>query len=180
MRVTRVVTAALAAWLCAAGTVEASDQVIFLVRHAERTTGSAATGRATMMADDPPLSAAGAVRAAKLATLLASADIRHIYTTEFQRTRQTAAPLAAALHLQSIMAASRDSETLFAQVRKATGNVLIVGHSNTIPDLLKRLGVKEEIAIADTEYDNLFVLVRPATGAPTLVKLRDEGRGTRD
>jgi hypothetical protein len=55
---------------------------------------------------------------------------------------------------------------------KSTGNVLVIGHSNTIPELLKRLGVKETIAIADSEYDNLFIVVRGATGEPTLIRLR--------
>ena len=53
-----------------------------------------------------------------------------------------------------------------------TGNVLIVGHSNTVPDLLKRLGVKDAITIAESEFDNLFVVVRPASGEPTLIRLR--------
>ena len=59
-----------------------------------------------------------------------------------------------------------------AAVRKATGNVLIVGHSNTVPDLLKRLGIKDAITIADDEYDNLFVVVRRDVGEPTLIRLR--------
>jgi hypothetical protein len=50
--------------------------------------------------------------------------------------------------------------------------VLVVGHSNTVPDLLKRLGVKTAVSIGDAEYDNLFVVVRAATGEPTLIRLR--------
>ena len=49
--------------------------------------------------------------------------------------------------------------------------MLIVGHSNTVPDVLKRLGVQGDIAIGDMEFDNLFVVVRPAAGEPTLVRL---------
>ena len=58
------------------------------------------------------------------------------------------------------------------QMTKAAGNVLVIGHSNTVPDLLKRLGVKQAITIADSEYDNLFVVVRHGTGEPTLIRLR--------
>jgi hypothetical protein len=52
------------------------------------------------------------------------------------------------------------------------GNVLIVGHANTVPDLLKGLGIKDDITIADAEFDNLFVVVRPEAGEPTLIRLR--------
>lgn len=122
--------------------------------------------------NDPPLSEAGNARAARLAAMLASADVKKIFTTEFKRTRQTAAPLAQKLKLDAVMSASKDPDPLMAAVLKSSGNVLIVGHSNTVPDLLKRLGVKETITIADNEYDNLFIIVRRDTGEPTFVRLR--------
>ena len=175
MRFTRVCAAAvLAASLVAARPAAASDQVIFLVRHAEKGASPAAEparGK-SMMADDPPLSAAGHDRAAKLAALLASANVQYIFTTEFLRTRQTAAPLAEKRKLKPVMSASKDPGPLVARVRQVKGNVLIVGHSNTLPDLLKKLGVKDVVNIADDEYDNLFIVVRPATGGPTLIRLR--------
>jgi broad specificity phosphatase PhoE len=174
MRFTRVlVAAALSAFLLTAPPAAASDQVILLVRHAEKAaTPAAQPGSTTMMADDPPLSAAGQARAAKLAALLASAGVKHIFTTEFRRTRETAAPLAGRLKLTPVMSAAKDPAPLLEQVRRLKDNVLIVGHSNTIPDLLKRLGIKDEIAIPDAEYDNLFIVVRPVTGDPTLIRLR--------
>ena len=158
-----------------AGSSVAADQVIFVVRHAERADQAAPAAGMTSQGsipNDPPLSEAGQARAAKLAALLASADVKNIFTTEFKRTRQTAAPLAEKLKLDPVMSASRDPDPLMAAVRTSTGNVLIVGHSNTVPDLLKRLGVKETIAIADNEYDNLFIIVRRDAGEPTFVRLR--------
>jgi broad specificity phosphatase PhoE len=174
MRVTRVfVAAALLASVLTARPAAASDQIIFLVRHAEKAaTPPNQPPSKTMMADDPPLNDAGRVRAAKLAAILASADVKHIFTTEFRRTRETAAPLAAKLKLTPVMAASKDPDPLVARIRRIKGNVLIVGHSNTMPDLLKKLGVKEAVTIGDNEYDNLFIVVRPVTGAPTLIRLR--------
>jgi hypothetical protein len=50
--------------------------------------------------------------------------------------------------------------------------VLVVGHSNTLPEVLKKLGVKDDIKIEDSEYDNLFIVVRPESGEPTLIRLR--------
>ena len=161
---------ALSFW---SGAASAADQVIFLVRHAERATTSAGqpAGRA-MMGDDPPLADAGHQRAVRLAALLASAEIKHIFTTEYLRTRQTAAPLAERLNIKAIMGAAQDPEPFVQQIRKASGNVLVVGHSNTIPELIKRLGVTRAITIADNEYDNLFVVVRHDAGEPTLFRLR--------
>jgi broad specificity phosphatase PhoE len=151
---------------------DAGDQVIFVVRHAERADAAGAPPPAGMMANDPPLSAAGNERARRLAMLLASPEVKHIFTTEFQRTRQTAAPLSEATRITPVTASARDASALAQQVRSAAGNVLIVGHSNTVPDLLKQLGVTTPVAIGENEYDNVFVVVRPATGPPTLIRLR--------
>ena len=172
---TRVAVVAVPLILAAARLASAADpQVIFIVRHAERApeTPAAADRSMTAPANDPPLSQAGRERAAKLASMLRSADIRGIYVTEFQRTRQTAEPLAKALGLDAIVTKGNDVDGLMAKMREAKGNLLIVGHSNTVPDVLKRLGVKDAVTIADSEYDNLFVVVKPDGGEPSLIRLR--------
>jgi broad specificity phosphatase PhoE len=169
---------------CAASA--AAQQTIFIVRHAERADGGAAGpgrrsaqregGAAAMVtpATDPPLSDAGKERAGRLAGILGSTDIKHIFTTEFMRTRQTAALAKGMLppRVEITQVPSRDTDALITRVTQAPGNVLVVGHSNTVPEILKRLGIKEPITIADTEYDNLFIVVRPAAGDPTLIRLR--------
>ena len=175
MRMRRVVAsvALICGLLGTAGQAAAADQVIFLVRHAERADapGSPPLPAGTP-ANDPPLSAAGQDRAKRLAALLSSADVKHIFITEYQRTRQTAAPLAEKLAITAVVSAGREPASVVEQVRKASGNVLIVGHSNTVPDLLKRFGVTTAVSIDEGEYDNLFVVVRPASGEPTLIRLR--------
>jgi probable phosphoglycerate mutase len=172
MKSIRTLTAACALLLLVAASASA-QQTIFVVRHAERA-DTPVPGGTPMMASttDPPLSVAGNERAARLAAMLRSADIRYVFATEFLRTRQTAAPTARAQGLEIVAVPSKDTEAVIAQARQAKGNVLIVGHSNTVPELLKRLGVKEAVLIADTEFDNLFVVVRPESGEPTLVRLR--------
>lgn len=151
----------------------AAQQTIFLVRHAERADGGAAGAPGMVSpANDPPLSAAGKARAARLASMLRSAGIAHVFTTEYKRTRETAAPLAAQLKLTQVMAAAKDLDPLVERVRQVKGNVLIVGHTNTVPDLLKRFGLKDTVAMADDEYDNLFIVFRPAAGEPTLIRVR--------
>lgn len=172
MKPLRIGIASLAVIACTA-TAAAAQQVIYVVRHAERADSAPAAGQAmTAPANDPPLSAAGHARAARLATMLRSADIWQIIATEFQRTRQTAAPLAKALNLEVTTSPAREPEALLGRIREAKGNVLVVGHSNTVPEVLKRLGVKDPIAIAESEYDNLFIITRPVTGEPILVRLR--------
>jgi broad specificity phosphatase PhoE len=165
-------TTAVCALLLFGAASAAAQQTIFVVRHAERADAGAGTAGMVAPATDPPLSAAGRERAARLASMLRSADIRHIFTTEFRRTQETAAPLAEQLKVTPVASASKDPTPLVSRMRQLDGNVLIVGHSNTVPDLLKRLGIKEEITIPDAEYDNVFIVVRPAAGDPTLIRLR--------
>ncbi|HMC77135.1 MAG TPA: histidine phosphatase family protein [Vicinamibacterales bacterium] len=160
------------ALLLAAATASA-QQTIFLVRHAERADAAPpAGGTMTAPSTDPPLSTAGHERAAHLATMLRSANVKYIFATEFLRTRQTAAPLAQARHLETVSIPGNEPDALLTKLRGLKGSIVIVGHSNSVPDILKRLGVKEEITIAETEFDNLFVIVRPEAGEPTLVRLR--------
>ena len=52
------------------------------------------------------------------------------------------------------------------------GASLIVGHSNTVPEILKKLGVSEPVHIDDEQFGDLFVVVRGDPGDVTLVKLK--------
>ena len=173
MNIARAAVALVFALTLAAMPATAQDKIVFVVRHAERAPLPAGQPPARgMMGEDPPLSASGQDRARRLAAMLASAGIAHIFTTEYQRTRQTAAPIAERTNIKPVMGAAKDPQPFIDQIQKASGNVLVVGHSNTIPDLLKRLGINQAITIADNEYDNLFVVVRHGTGEPTLIRLR--------
>jgi broad specificity phosphatase PhoE len=174
MKCIRAAWAALLIGIMAAPYASAAEnQVIFVVRHAERAaSGDKAAETHRMMADDPPLTPAGQTRAARLATMLASAGIERIFTTEYQRTRQTAAPLAQRLKITPVMAPANDPAPLIAQLIKGKGNALVVGHANTIPDLLKKLGVKEQVTIGDNDYDDLFVVIRRVGEPSTLIRLK--------
>lgn len=154
-----------------------AQSVVFVVRHAERADagrrGAAMRPGSSMsrLPADPPLSSAGHARAVKLAALLRSERIRTIFATEFKRTQQTAAPTANEDHLTIETLPAKDVSGLLAKLRDARGPVLVVGHGDTVPKILEGLGV-EAVTIGDNEYDNLFVVVRPATGKPMLVRLR--------
>jgi len=135
-----------------------AQSTIFLVRHAEKASG-----------DDPDLTDAGRTRAESLATVLKDAGITAIYTSEAKRTRQTAAPLAKALHVEPAVIPAKDSAALVAKLQSSSGNALVVGHGNTIPDIIKALGITTPVSIADNDYDNLFLVVLEEK--PRLVRL---------
>lgn len=151
----------------ASAAAAAAQQTVFVVRHAER--ADAATTASPMMASDPDLSDAGKARAQSLAAMLKDAGIAAIYTTEYKRTRQTAEPLAQALGITATVVPARDMSGLIEKVKAGAGNALIVGHSNTVADVIARLGVTEPVKLADGEYDNLFVIA--CGGKPALVRL---------
>ena len=132
---------------------------IILVRHAERAPSTAT--------DDPPLTDAGKARAQRLAATLAKAEIRSVFTTRFRRTQETARPLADLLQLTPIE--ESDTVELVGKLRAHGGEtVLVVGHSDTVPDVIKAFG-GPSVTIADDAFDDLFVL-SPTTGALTRLK----------
>lgn len=124
--------------------------MLFLVRHAEK---AAAGG------NDPELSAAGWQRAETLARMLKDAEITAIFTTEFKRTQETAAPIARATQITPTIVPGKDSPALVEKLRGLKGNALIVGHGNTIPELVKALGIESPANIAEDDYSELFVII---------------------
>jgi broad specificity phosphatase PhoE len=154
--------------LLAAPCLAQAQQVVFLVRHGEQASG--ANG-------DALLTEAGHRRARALATVLKDAGLTAIYVSEFQRTGQTAAPLAQALQIEPTRLPRGDIEGLIQGLRTqhADGRVLIVSHSLTMPHVLKAFGHLEEVVIQREEYDRLFVIVPKPTGPPLVVVLRHPG-----
>ena len=135
----------------------------YIVRHAEKETVAAGTTMSTP--NDPPLSAAGRVRAIELRGALTGKGIRYIFSTNTIRTISTAQPFnelrgATKIELYN----TRDSLDHFIggiqHIQK--GNVLIVGHSNTVDDIVNKLcgEVKVPNDLPDTEYDNLYIVTK--------------------
>ncbi len=138
--------------------IATAQEAIYLVRHAERLDDTT----------DPPLSADGTARAARLGRLLRDAGVTAVFATQYRRTVDTAKPLADAIGLPVVQVTAGQHGDLLAKVRAAgpRARVLIVGHSDTVPELLSLLGAPAPGEIAKGEYDNLFVVV---PGAPPLV-----------
>lgn len=165
----------LAIALLLAAASAAVAQTVFVVRHAERADAarteprSGAAPRQEMMASDPELSAAGRARAEALASTLRDAGITTIVATEVKRTQQTAAPLATRLGIPVKTIPSKDTAALVREVTATKGNVLIVAHSNTLPAIVKALGIDAPVTIGENDYDDLFVIT---TGSqPRLLRL---------
>lgn len=134
--------------------------VIFMVRHAEK---------ATTGGNDPDLSVAGRKRAEALADILKDSQITAVFVTEFKRTQETAAPTARAMHLESTLVPAKDVAGLVAKLRALNGNALVVGHGNTIPDLMKALGITTPIAIPEDDYTEIFLV--SLSDPPQLLRL---------
>lgn len=125
-----------------------SEGQVYLVRHAEKDPGR-----------DPNLTPAGKRRAQALAELLKAADLTAIYSTNTARTRQTAAPIALQTGLPVIYYEGDSLDEFADQLRALGGRILVVGHSNTTPDLVAELGGEPGAPIVEaTEYDRLYVL----------------------
>ena len=150
--------------------VAQAQALVILVRHAERADGGAGANTMTTAPADPLLSAAGAARAARLADMLRDAGVTTIFATEFRRTQDTGKPLAAKLGLQVQTVLAKDTSGLVAKIGASGAKdvVLVIGHSNTIPDVIRALG-GPAVTIADAEYDSLFVFV-PANRVLTRIR----------
>lgn len=140
---------------------------VILFRHAEK---------AAEPKDDPPLSAAGKRRAVRLADLLEKSGATALYATNTRRTQLTLAPLAERLGLPVKVVAAKDTAAMAqAILGHPGGTVVLAGHSNTLGPILEALGAPAIEAIADDDYDNLFVATVQAPGKATVVRLRFGG-----
>ncbi len=147
---------------------QATTTMIF-VRHAERAGPSA---------DDPGLTPAGQRRAAELVRQLVDADvvagIDAIYSTPYRRTRETAQPVADALGLPINIYDPSDNEAVLETILKNHKGkiILVVAHSNTLPTLIADLGASKKVPpIAETEYDNIYIISIPWFGKTKTIRL---------
>jgi broad specificity phosphatase PhoE len=148
---------------------QATTTIIF-VRHAEK---------ATEPADDPGLSEAGQRRVAELTRQLVDADvvagIDAVYATDYNRTQETARPIADALDLPINTYDASDTETVLATILKEHKGeiILVVGHSNTVPMLIANLGASKKVPpILESEYDNIYIISIPWFGKTKTIRLR--------
>ncbi len=101
--------------------------------------------------------------------MLRDAGLTAVFATEFKRTQQTALPVARAAGIDVTTVAASEMNALIAQLRDLKGNALVIAHSNTIPAIIKALGIDTPVTVGDNDYDNLFIVVPSAE--PRLVRL---------
>jgi len=143
---------------------------VILVRHAEKS---------TLPADNPGLNEAGMARAAELARQLVEADVvagvDAIYSSTYRRTEETVQPIATALGLPITPYDASNTETIMDDiVRQHKGKViLVVGHSNTVPELIANMGASKNVPeIDENEYDNMYIVSIPWFGKTKTIRVR--------
>jgi broad specificity phosphatase PhoE len=148
-------------------TSQNSPKTIYVVRHAEK-----------QLVDnpDPELAQVGYLRAKKLAQILQNQDIKHVFSTDYKRTRLTAQPTAdqAGISIQSYDPSNHDA--LVEQLRSLDGNILVVGHSNTVSRLANYFVSDEEKFedLEDIEYDFIYEISLEKSGSSVVRKLYKE------
>ena len=152
--------AALLCTIPSAGAAQDGPSLVVLVRHAER---------AAEPADDPPLTEFGRARAAALAAAVAHAPPSAIIVSSRKRTMETAAPTATKFGVTPTVVALEGGTAahiaaVAEAVRKQRGVVLVVGHSNTIPAIVKALGGPVLPDICDATFTLLYSLVPARDG----------------
>ena len=149
---------------------------VFLIRHAEREDEPR---------QDPPLKKEGVARSQELARLLSGAGVKAIFTSQFTRTKQTAEPLATKLGITATpftlksnpsnprqIAAESTAEVTNKILERAGESVLVIGHSNSIPDVIKMLGGDVVPTIDERKFDDLFIVTVYAKGKARVVQLK--------
>ncbi len=137
------------------------DHTMYLLRHAEKISGQS----------DGGLTGNGKRRAENIAAILKDAGVTHVYSTDFNRTQETAKPLADALSL-SVESYDPWSMPEFAEFLKASNGVsVIVGHSNTTPYMVWLVGGEPGSEIAEDEFSRLYQVTLSADGSAKTVLL---------
>jgi broad specificity phosphatase PhoE len=159
------IVVSFASWLWST----ANSTTVIVIRHAEKASNGG---------DDPPLDPAGAARALLLARMFGDAhppgSLDAIYVSPALRNRQTAAPLAARLGISPVVVPADDPRAL---ARRALhehdgGRILIIGHSDTVPEIVAALSGQATIpAIGDSEYGTMYVVTVPRLGRSIVLRL---------
>lgn len=138
-------------------TTSPKPKTIFIVRHAEK----------QLTGDDPELSVAGNARSVKLSQILADQNIRHIYSTDYQRTRLTAKRTADETGVPIESYDPKNHEELVEKLKSQEGNILVVGHSNTVSQLANYFvgdGNKFQ-DLKDSEYNFIYIVTIAEDGS---------------
>ena len=139
---------------------------LIVVRHAEKSNDAA---------QDPPLSYIGQERARRLGRVLRDVGVAAVYVSDTRRAKETAEPITDSLGLAAEIYPGRAVNALLERsLKEHVGQtILIVGHSNTVPEMISLLTRgRESVALRDDEYDALFIVIIGDHDPPSLLRLR--------
>lgn len=142
-----------------------AQPTVYVMRHLEKAEGN-----------DPALSPLGARNAARLPAVLGATPPTTIYVSTTRRALETALPLAASLRLAPKTYDPRDTAALIARVRAESGTVLIVGHSNTVPEIVAALGGTRPADIPETQFGDIWRVDRDGTTTHIRIDQPQPGR----
>lgn len=129
-----------------------NKSVYYFIRHAEK-------DRSDPTNKNPSLTMQGQERANKWAVYFKDKNIAAVYSTNYKRTQQTALPIAKEQNLEIIGYIAKELISENFIVNNKGKNIVIVGHSNTTPELVNRiLGEQKYEDIADRENNNVFIV----------------------
>ena len=176
LRISSVLTLLFCSSTFALAQSESKPTTVIFVRHAEKQDGPGA---------DPPLSPDGQSRATNLAKMLSTAGIRAIYTSQYQRTKETArltAEMAGLTPLEIRVEPDPNDRrklspayvnAMLEEITKHAGEtILVVGHTNTIGELIQAIGGGSISQIPESDYGNIFILTVVAKGKGHVTRLR--------
>ncbi len=128
----------------------ACTSTIYIVRHAEKSTDPK---------NDPHLTVQGGQRAIALKKLLEDKKIKKIFSTNTNRTKETAKPLSDFTNIDTQLYNNDTTTNFYKSIFLSKKNTLVIGHSNTVLKMIDSLGLKRKIkTIGDNDYDNLFTI----------------------
>jgi phosphohistidine phosphatase SixA len=144
--------------------------LVVVTRHAEKDLSGG---------EDPALTTVGAARAERLAALVpglhGELGFDHVYVTQWRRSIDTARPVLNLSHAALTRVQSDDIAGLVRHIRDqdAGHRVLVVAHSDTVPDIVEKLAPGTSIPqIGDQEYGTVYIVAVPRIGAATVLRLR--------
>jgi broad specificity phosphatase PhoE len=146
----RLILAALLCALLGTAALAAMPQAstVYVMRHLDTPEGER----------DPDLTPEGKAAAERLVHWMHGKPLTAIYVSDYKRTRQTAAPLAAERGIAVKLYNPADTPALTALVRAETGPVLIVGHSNTVPDIVEQFGGARPGPLAHPDFGDIWTV----------------------
>ena len=149
----------------------ATTTTVVIIRHAEKQIGTI---------DDAPLSPQGEQRATRLAQMFGDSDafgrVKRVYVTDTRRTQQTAAGLTQRIGVSPVVLDPKASAGEIARrvLRENRGGLaIVVGHSNTVPALVKQLSGADQVpAMGDEEFDTMYVVTVPTIGNASVLRMK--------